>query len=321
MGLAAALARNPSPKALMGGEAGTCRTGCRRLKGPRGPWLPARGTAPHTPFSLSQPGQQPAVIARPLAARKRGTAGHWGQSLTVSEPREKAGHGGSPSPLQAARPDPLLSEHGRHVCVWSARSSAVIGRVAFSQAQKEVRDHRPERPQARQRQHQWGGDGVCVCLAQAWADGILPFPREVRTRTVVRNPDFQLSQRENPYPASRQAVGSLLHLFRGWGWACPYLVQCLLQHALGGLPAALGHVAGCLPVEQQQGRGALVGHLLEDVVGVLELLTSLRGRMDITALSPCCPALPQPAPSWRALTAGGPGQAPWGHCPLPHRGP
>lgn len=86
MGLAAALARNPSPKALMGGEAGTCRTGCRRLKGPRGPWLPAQGTAPHTPFSLSQPGQQPAVIARPLAARKRGTAGHWGQSLTVSEP-------------------------------------------------------------------------------------------------------------------------------------------------------------------------------------------------------------------------------------------
>lgn len=235
--------------------------------------------------------------------------------------REKAGHGGSPSPLQAARPDPLLSEHGRHVCVWSARSSAVIGRVAFSQAQKQVRDHRPERPQARQRQHQWGGDGVCVCLAQAWADGILPFPREVRTRTVVRNPDFQLSQRENPHPASRQAVGSLLHLFRGWGWACPYLVQCLLQHALGGLPAALGHVAGCLPVEQQQGRGALVGHLLEDVVGVLELLTSLRGRMDITALSPCCPALPQPAPSWRALTAGGPGQAPWGHRPLPHRGP
>lgn len=29
-----------------------------------------------------------------------------------------------------------------------------------------------------------------VCLAQAWADWILPFSKEVRMRTVVHNPDF-----------------------------------------------------------------------------------------------------------------------------------
>lgn len=32
--------------------------------------------------------------------------------------------------------------------------------------------------------------GPCVCLAQAQADRILPFSREVRMRTVVHNPNF-----------------------------------------------------------------------------------------------------------------------------------
>lgn len=113
----------------------------------------------HTPFGLSPPGQQPDVIARPLAARKRGTAGHWGQFLTVSEPLQlllgrRQATAAALAPWQAARPGPLLSEHGHDVCMWSARSSAAIGRMAFFQAQKQVRDHHPERPQARQGRHQ-----------------------------------------------------------------------------------------------------------------------------------------------------------------------
>ena len=122
-GLAAALARNPSPKALMGGEAGTCRTGCRRLKGPRGPWLPARGTAPHAPFGLSPPGQQPAVIAQPLAARKRGTAGHWGQFLTVSEPLQ----------LLLGRRQPPGGRHTQGPCSASTGTTSACGLLAPQQ--------------------------------------------------------------------------------------------------------------------------------------------------------------------------------------------
>ena len=63
MGSAAALARNPSPKALMGGEAVTCQSGCHRLKGPRGPWAPAWGTAPH-----AQPDDPTTPLACPRVA-------------------------------------------------------------------------------------------------------------------------------------------------------------------------------------------------------------------------------------------------------------
>lgn len=92
-------------------------------------------------------------------------------------------------------------------------------------------------------------------------------------------------------------MGSVAHPFLGWGCACPYLVQRLLQHALRGLPPALGHVAGCLPTEQQQGGRTLVSHLLEDVVGVLQLLTTLRGQ----STSPLCHPAARPYPACSLL--------------------
>lgn len=55
----------------------------------------------------------------------------------------------------------------------------------------------------------------------------------------------------------------------------PHLVHCLLQHRLGIIKPALGHVAHRLTIEEQRGGCMLVTHLLEDVVGILVLVSSL----------------------------------------------
>jgi len=55
-----------------------------------------------------------------------------------------------------------------------------------------------------------------------------------------------------------------------------HLVQRLLKHSLRIVPLALRHVAGCLSVKQEEGGGAFVCHLLEDVIGILQLLTALQ---------------------------------------------
>lgn len=53
------------------------------------------------------------------------------------------------------------------------------------------------------------------------------------------------------------------------GQSMLYLVQCLLKHSLCIIPLALSHVAGCLSIKQEEGWGAFICHLLEDVVGIL----------------------------------------------------
>lgn len=58
------------------------------------------------------------------------------------------------------------------------------------------------------------------------------------------------------------------------------LIECLLKHSLGLLPLVLSHVAGRLPIEKQQRRGVLVWHLLENVVGVLQFLSTLEPRAE-----------------------------------------
>ena len=65
------------------------------------------------------------------------------------------------------------------------------------------------------------------------------------------------------------------------GESVTHFVQGLLQHSLRLLPPVLGHVAGCLAVEEQQGGRVLVRHLLEDVVGVLQLLSSLEWKRHV----------------------------------------
>lgn len=163
MGSAAALARNPSPKALMGGETWR-RHASRGVTGSRGRMDPGHrhGSQLHTRSLMTPPRPWP-VPARPTACRdspaprrgEEGGAAQWRQFLVVSETasavgREKAGHCSGPQPPRAARSGPPLGEHGhrRHVCVRSARSSAANGR-GLSQAQIQVRGHHPETPQAR----------------------------------------------------------------------------------------------------------------------------------------------------------------------------
>lgn len=86
-----------------------------------------------------------------------------------------------------------------------------------------------------------------------------------------------------------------------------YLVQCLLKHSFCIIPLALGHVAGCLPIEQQEGGGAFVCHLLEDVVSILELLPTLPREEMNTKQSQCCKAwvaLPRVKGAGTKLAAG-----------------
>lgn len=54
-----------------------------------------------------------------------------------------------------------------------------------------------------------------------------------------------------------------------------YFVQGVLQDRLGLVPFALGHVTRRLAIQQDQGGRVFIGHLLEDVEGVLQLLASL----------------------------------------------
>lgn len=53
------------------------------------------------------------------------------------------------------------------------------------------------------------------------------------------------------------------------------LIKRLLQHSFSLLPLVLSHVAGRLAIEEQQCRRVLVRHLLENVVGILQLLSTL----------------------------------------------
>ena len=55
-----------------------------------------------------------------------------------------------------------------------------------------------------------------------------------------------------------------------------HLVQRFLQNRFCIIKATLGHVTGCLAVQQQRRAGVLVSHLLEDVVCVLMLLSTLK---------------------------------------------
>ena len=52
-----------------------------------------------------------------------------------------------------------------------------------------------------------------------------------------------------------------------------------MQDALCVVVAALRYVAGGLAVQQQAGGAVLVGQLLEDVVGVLQLVAALKPRV------------------------------------------
>lgn len=54
-----------------------------------------------------------------------------------------------------------------------------------------------------------------------------------------------------------------------------YFIQGVLQDRLGLVPFALGHVARGLAVQQDQSGRVFIGHLLEDVEGILQLLSSL----------------------------------------------
>lgn len=72
-------------------------------------------------------------------------------------------------------------------------------------------------------------------------------------------------------PSNRQTEGT-------------YFIQGVLQDRLCLIPLALGHVTRGLAVQQDQSGRVFISHLLEDVEGVLQLLSSLFTQLMITDL-------------------------------------
>lgn len=167
MGSAAALAGNPSPKALMGGRGRDMLPGVWQAQG--AVWTLAAGwhraqlhtrslMTPPPPFGLSLRGQWPAVTAWPLTEVKReGLPTGVSFSLYQKPPQlsvRRQATTAAPSPRgQHAQGLRSASTGTGDTCVCCARSSAANSR-GLSQAQIQVRGHHPERAQARQRRHQ-----------------------------------------------------------------------------------------------------------------------------------------------------------------------